>query len=103
MGGDHKPHHDKGHGEHKQVDHHHEHHVDHHDHHEDPFARYKGTPLDFSQKHPVFDIKLDKKGPEFSEIDDKRFEYIKNYAGRVEVPEYEVPKNIAGNYLLFQV
>lgn len=33
-------------------------------------------PLDFSKKHPLYDIQLDKKGPEFSEIDDKRTEYI---------------------------
>lgn len=56
----------------------------------------KGTPLDFSHKHPVFNISLERKGPEFSEIDERRLEYIKKYAGRVEVPEYEVPKNIAG-------
>lgn len=63
-------------------------------------ARYKGTPLDFSHKHPVFDIKLEKKGPEFSLIDEKRLEYIRNYAGRVQIPEYEVPKNIPGSSML---
>lgn len=49
--------------------------------------RVKGTPVDFTQKHPVFDIELERKGPEFSEIDDLRAEYIRKYAGRVEVPD----------------
>ncbi len=61
---------------------------DHHgDHHHDTNSRYKGTPLDYTHKHPVFDIKLDKRGPEFSEIDDRRAEYIRKYAGRAEVPD----------------
>ncbi len=38
-------------------------HHGHHDHHDDPYARYKGTPYDFSKKHPVFDIQLERKGP----------------------------------------
>lgn len=55
--------------------------------HDDKDPRLQGTPLDFEHKHPVFDIELEKVGPEFSEIDDKREEYIRLYAGRVEVPE----------------
>ena len=33
-------------------------------------------PLDFSKKHALYDIQVDKKGPEFSEIDDRRADYI---------------------------
>lgn len=40
-----------------------EHHGDHHHEHHDTNTRYKGTPLDFSHKHPIFDINLDKRGP----------------------------------------
>ena len=69
---------------------------DHHDHHTEVDPRIKGTPLDFTHKHPVFDIVLDKKGPEFSEIDERRLEYIRKFAGRVEVPDPEVPLNIQG-------
>jgi hypothetical protein len=49
----------KNHDNHEHHDQHnnHEHH-EHHDHHHDPYARYKGTPLDFGHKHPIFDIKL---------------------------------------------
>lgn len=38
---------------------------DHHDdhHHDTADKRIKGTPIDFTHKHPVFDIKLEKKGP----------------------------------------
>lgn len=58
--------------EHHQSNHHVDHHGDHHEHHAEVDPSLKGTPLDFTHKHPVFDIKLDKKGPEFSEIDDRR-------------------------------
>jgi len=53
-------------------------------------------PLNFSKKHPLFEIYLDKKGPEFSEIDDRRLEYINKYAGKVPMTEIPIPKNIPG-------
>jgi hypothetical protein len=53
-------------------------------------------PLNFSKKHPLFEIYLDKKGPEFSEIDDRRLEYINKYAGKVPLTEIPIPKNIPG-------
>lgn len=53
-------------------------------------------PLNFSRKHPLFNLEIHKKGPEFSEIDDKRTEYIQKYAGKVPYTEIEIPKNIAG-------
>ena len=64
--------------------------------------RMVGTPLDFEHKHPVFDINLERKGPEFSEIDDLRAEYIRKYAGRVSNIEPEIPKNINGTACLIQ-
>jgi hypothetical protein len=53
-------------------------------------------PLNFTKKHPLFEIQLEKKGPEFSEIDDRRLEYIQKYAGKVPYTQIQVPKNIAG-------
>ena len=44
----------------------------------------------------MYDIYLEKKGPEFSEIDDQRNEYIRKYAGKMEVPQPKVPLNIPG-------
>lgn len=58
MGG---PEHKSGHHATEHHEHHDVHHDDHHHHEVDP--RIKGTPVDFSHKHPVFDINLDKKGP----------------------------------------
>jgi hypothetical protein len=104
----------------KQVEGHHENH-DHHDHHDHqdehsselrhdkPAANtpvYQShspnDPLNFTRKHPLFDIQLEKKGPEFSEIDDRRLEYIQKYAGKVPLSEIHVPKNIAGSRISSQ-
>jgi hypothetical protein len=72
----------EGHGHHD----HHEHH-EHHDHHDEHTSELRhdhppiqpvfqshqpNDPLNFTKKHPLFDIQLEKKGPEFSEIDDRR-------------------------------
>jgi len=51
--------------------------------------------LDFTKKHPVFEIELEKKGPEFSLIDDKREAFIAENAGTMEF-HVPVPKNIVG-------
>lgn len=41
--------------------------------------------LDFSKKNPIFEIELEKKGPEFSEIDDLREKFIAEQAGTFEL------------------
>lgn len=51
--------------------------------------------LDFSKKHPIFEIELEKKGPEFSAIDDLRDKFIAEEAGNL-VFEVPIPKNIVG-------
>lgn len=53
----------QGHVEHHHDAHHDAHHDSHHEHHSEVDPRIKGTPLDFSHKHPVFEINLEKKGP----------------------------------------
>jgi hypothetical protein len=45
----------------------------------------------------LFNIELQKKGPEFSQIDDLRLEYIQKFAGKVPNVEISVPKNIPGS------
>jgi hypothetical protein len=59
-------------------------------------------PLNFTRKHPLFDIQLEKKGPEFSQIDDRRLEYIQKYAGKVPLSEIYIPKNIPGSLISSQ-
>lgn len=59
-------------------------------------AKSASDPLNFTKKHPLFDIQLEKKGPEFSEIDDRRLEYIQKYAGKVPFTQIHVPKDIPG-------
>jgi hypothetical protein len=44
----------------------------------------------------LFNIELQKKGPEFSQIDDLRLEYIQKFAGKVPSVEIPIPKNIPG-------
>ena len=44
----------------------------------------------------MFNIELQKKGPEFSQIDDLRLEYIQKFAGKVPSVEIPIPKNIPG-------
>jgi len=46
----------------------------------------------------LFNLELQKKGPEFSQIDDLRLEYIQKYAGKVPMTEIPVPKDIPGNH-----
>jgi hypothetical protein len=53
-------------------------------------------PLNFSRKHPLFNLEFQKKGPEFSEVDERRLDYIQKYAGKVPDTEIEVPRNIQG-------
>lgn len=53
--------------------------------------------LDYTQKHPIFEVDFEKKGPEFSKIDDLRDEFIKSNAGTFEL-EAPVPRNIVGTH-----
>lgn len=53
--------------------------------------------LDFSKKHPVFNVELEKKGPEWSDTTERQFDFVEKYAGRY-VLEPPVPKDIPGNY-----
>lgn len=60
--------------------------------------RLNNTPADFEKKHPLYEIHLDKIGPEFSEIDERRIDFIKKYAGKLEIPLPPVPQNIEGKH-----
>lgn len=94
-----------------EVTHHHDHHHDEdttelrHDKIIQPpnySSHLPNDPLNFSKKHPLYNIDIDYKGPEFSEIDDKRLDYIQKYAGKVPNVEIYVPKNIPGTSLITQ-
>ena len=39
---------------------------------EETDPRIKGTPIDFSRRHPVYDLHLERLGPEFSLLDEQR-------------------------------
>jgi hypothetical protein len=52
--------------------------------------------LDFSHKHELFEVHLEKVGPEFSELEDRKRAFAEQNGGKYVPPEPAVPANWPG-------